>query len=71
MGSVPSRAKMLNGGKKEPWEPDTAEKQFTMIQEALSVPGEVLDNPLWQGRRTWFSSSTVPSCCVTDGIFIL
>lgn len=59
---LPRKGKMLNG-KKEPWEPDTATEQLTMEQEALSVPGEILDNPVWRGWRTWFSSSSVPSCC--------
>lgn len=66
---LPRRGKVLNG-KKEPWESDTAGKQLAMIQEALSVPGGIFDNPVWWGRRTWFSSSSVPSCCVTDGIFV-
>lgn len=56
------RGKILNG-KKEPWEPDTAIEQLTMMQEALSVPGGILDNPVWRGRRTRFSSSSVPTCC--------
>lgn len=36
---------MLNG-EKGLWEPDTATEQLTMMQEALSVPGEILDNPV-------------------------
>lgn len=59
---LPREGKMLNG-RKEPWEPDTAIEQLTMMQEAVSVPGEILDNPVWRGRRTWFSSSNAPSCC--------
>lgn len=59
---LPRKGKMITG-KKEPWEPDTAKEQLTVMQKALSEPGEVLDNPLWWGGRTWFSSTSVPSCC--------
>lgn len=48
---LPRKGKMLTG-KKEPWEPDTAKEQLIVMQEAVSEPGEVLDNPLWWGRRT-------------------
>lgn len=67
---LPRKGKMLNG-KKGLWEPDTATEQLTMMQEALSVPGEILDNPVWRGRRTWFSSSSFPSVTALCSLMLL
>lgn len=67
---LPGKGKMLNG-KKGLWEPDTATEQLTMMQEALSVPGEILDNPVWRGRRTWFSSSSFPSVTALCSLMLL
>lgn len=41
---LPREGKILHGTR-ELWEPDTATEQLTRIWEALSVPGEILDNP--------------------------
>lgn len=66
---LPRKGKMLNG-EKEPWEPDTAEKQLAMIQEALSVPQRFWITLFGRGGRLGFLQIVFPHAAVTDGIFI-